>query len=120
MKKQKYYVVWKGRRSGVFNSWEACSAQVTGYVGAEYKSFDSLAEAESAYRGSYSQYAGKASSAAAQRKMAFSKPETPSISVDAACSGVPGPLEWRGVETQTGKGLFKMGPYPDGTNNIGE
>ena len=59
MAKQKYYVVWKGRRNGVFNSWEACSAQVTGFTGAEYKSFDSLAAAEAAYRGAYSQFAGK-------------------------------------------------------------
>ncbi len=119
MSKQKYYVVWKGRRTGVFNSWEACSAQVSGYPGAEYKSFDSLSAAENAFRGEYAAYMGKPASAG-QWKMALTKPEIPSLSVDAACSGVPGPVEWRGVETESGKQLFKSGPYPDGTNNVGE
>jgi len=120
MVKQKYYVVWKGRRSGVFNSWEACSAQVTGYTGAEYKSFDSLVAAESAYRGVYHEFVGKTTGSLRQWKMALEKPVLPSISVDAACSGAPGPLEWRGVETGTGKQVFKLGPYQDGTNNVGE
>jgi ribonuclease HI len=119
MAKQKFYVVWKGRRTGVFNSWEACSAQVSGYAGAEYKSFDNLSAAESAFRGAYAAFKGKPASAG-QWKMALTKPEIPSISVDAACSGVPGPVEWRGVETESGQQLFKFGPYPDGTNNVGE
>ena len=119
MAKQKYYVVWKGRRNGVFTTWEACSAQVSGFTGAEYKSFDSLAAAETAYRGAYCQFAGKPASAG-QWKMALTKPQLPSISVDAACAGVPGPVEWRGVETGGGKQLFRLGPYRQGTNNVGE
>jgi ribonuclease HI len=119
MTKQKYYAVWKGRRTGVFSTWEACSAQVSGYPGAEYKSFDSLSAAESAFKGEYAAFKGKPASAG-QWKMSLLKPEIPSISVDAACAGVPGPVEWRGVETATGKQLFKAGPYPDGTNNVGE
>jgi ribonuclease HI len=67
----------------------------------------------------YAAFMGKPASAG-QWKMALTKPEIPSICVDAACAGVPGPVEWRGVETETGKQLFKFGPYPDGTNNVGE
>ncbi len=119
MAKQKYYVVWKGRRSGVFNTWEACSAQVSGFTGAQYKAFDSQAAAEAAYRGAYDQFAGKPASAG-QWKMALTRPSLPSISVDAACAGVPGPVEWRGVETESGKQIFKLGPYTHGTNNVGE
>jgi ribonuclease HI len=119
MGKQKFYVVWKGRQRGIFNTWEACSAQVTGFTGAEYKSFDNLPAAEAAYRGAYSQFAGKPASAG-QWKMALTRPQLPSISVDAACAGVPGPVEWRGVETESGKPLFKFGPYAQGTNNVGE
>jgi ribonuclease HI len=119
MAKQKYYVVWKGRRTGVFTNWAECSAQVSGFAGAEYKSFDSLSAAESAFRGAYAAYKGKPASAS-QWKIALTKPEVPSISVDAACAGVPGPVEWRGVETESGKELFRFGPYPDGTNNVGE
>ncbi len=39
--------------------------------------------------------------------------------VDAACSGNPGPMEYRGVDLATGQQVFHYGPIP-GTNNIGE
>lgn len=45
---------------------------------------------------------------------------TESIAVDAACSGNPGPMEYRGVYVRTGQQLFKVGPMEGGTNNIGE
>ena len=35
----KYYAVKNGRKTGIFESWEACNAQVDGFSGAEYKSF---------------------------------------------------------------------------------
>ena len=121
MAKQKYYVVWKGRQRGIYNTWEACSIQVNGFVGAEYKAFDSLEAAQHALQGAYQDFVGKTNSpAVVQARMTLSKAVLPSISVDAACAGVPGPLEWRGVETASGRELFKAGPYPDGTNNIGE
>jgi len=40
--------------------------------------------------------------------------------VDAACSGNPGRMEYRGVDTKTKKQLFLQGPFKKGTNNIGE
>ena len=42
------------------------------------------------------------------------------VCVDASCRGNPGPVEYQGVDLQTGKVLFHSGPYKDGTNNIGE
>ncbi len=42
------------------------------------------------------------------------------MAVDAACSGNPGKMEYRGVQAWDGKEIFRKGPYPDGTNNIGE
>lgn len=39
--------------------------------------------------------------------------------VDAACSGNPGPMEYRGVDLATGQMVFHFGPV-HGTNNIGE
>ena len=42
-----------------------------------------------------------------------------SIAVDAACSGNPGPMEYRGIDLATGQQLFHFGPM-HGTNNIGE
>jgi ribonuclease HI len=42
-----------------------------------------------------------------------------SISVDAACSGNPGEMEYQGVYTATGSQVF-IKKFPLGTNNIGE
>ena len=39
--------------------------------------------------------------------------------VDAACSGNPGPMEYKAVDLQTGYQVFHFGPIY-GTNNIGE
>lgn len=39
--------------------------------------------------------------------------------VDAACSGNPGPMEYQGIDLQTGECIFHFGPVY-GTNNIGE
>jgi ribonuclease HI len=119
MPKQKYYVVWKGRKTGVFTSWAECEKQVKGFVGAQYKAFESEAEAEAAYLANYDNYKGKASSSG-RWKTASIQPLLPSICVDAACSGSPGRLEYRGVNTETGKEIFRAGPYAEGTNNVGE
>src|SRR5512139_214878 len=101
-KSPKFYVVWKGRQTGLFRSWEECSAQVTGFVGAEFKAFDSLAAAEQAYAGQYDDYKGRSTATISQaRLMAVGKPITPSWAVDAACSNNPGILEYRGVDVAT-------------------
>jgi ribonuclease HI len=39
--------------------------------------------------------------------------------VDAACSGNPGPMEYRAIDLATGEQVFHFGPLK-GTNNIGE
>ena len=119
MSKQKFYVVWKGRKTGIFTSWADCEKQVKGYVGAEYKAFGSRAEAERALHSRYEDYRGKSSSLG-KWKHASVKPMLPSICVDAACDGSPGKTEYRGVLTETGEQIFHTGPYADGTNNIGE
>lgn len=41
------------------------------------------------------------------------------LCVDGACSGNPGPMEYRAVHIPSGKEVFKYGPIT-GTNNIGE
>jgi len=119
MAKQKFYVVWKGRKPGIYTSWPATEKQVKGFAGAEYKSFGSRAAAEVAFRGEYEEYKGKPGTSQ-QWLFAPIKPLLPSICVDAACSGSPGPLEYRGVLTENGEQIFHAGPFPDGTNNVGE
>ena len=119
MAKQKFYVVWKGVKPGVYDSWDECKRQVNNYEGALYKSFPSK------------ELAGKASQSGPWNYMGKNKTKSPalvsqsdfikdSLAVDAACSGNPGPMEYRGVYVATGKELFLKGPYQKGTNNVGE
>ena len=117
--KQKYYVVWKGRKPGIFTSWAECEKQVKGFTAAQYKSFESLKEAEAAYQSEYKMFKGKPSTQGKWREASV-KPILPSICVDAACSGAPGKLEYRGVYTESEEEIFRFGPFPDGTNNVGE
>ena len=42
----KVYAVRKGRQTGLFETWNECRAQVSGFPGAEYKSFQSYEEVE--------------------------------------------------------------------------
>lgn len=124
MKKQKYYVVWAGVTPGIYKSWTDCQLQTKGYEGAKFKSFDTREEAEEAF----------ASSPADYLRPAGVKPTTPppadadklpeavipnSLAVDAACSGNPGQMEYRGVHVASQQEVFHFGPVY-GTNNIGE
>lgn len=122
MASKKYYVVWSGRKTGIYESWAECEAQTKGFQGAKFKSFPSLEEAKKAFAAGYA----KTGTSAPKKKTTSSKTETGttnidvnSISVDAACSGNPGMMEYRGVHTQTGETIFHYGPVL-GTNNIGE
>ncbi|WP_207634124.1 ribonuclease H [Halalkalibacter urbisdiaboli] len=119
---KKYYVVWNGRKKGIFTSWAECEAQVKGYAGAKFKSFPSEAEAKAAF-------AGGGVSAKGPKNKAKSKPIIESatdeviwdsISVDVGCRGNPGIVEYKGVHTKTGEVLFAHDEIHIGTNNMGE
>jgi ribonuclease HI len=123
MAKQKFYVVWKGIKPGIYGSWDECERNIKGYQGAKYKSFPSLHAAEQAFKGNYEDYAGKDINIAFTLdglKENMPKPIIPSLSVDAACNTVTGDMEYRGVETHTGREIFRQGPHKNGTNNVGE
>ena len=119
MGKKRYYVVWSGLTPGVYNTWEEWQAQIKGVKQALYKSFATLDEAQRAYNSSPHQYIGT------ERKEVASSAEIPQVvqrnalAVDAACSGNPGQMEYRGVYLATGEEIFHFGPIM-GTNNIGE
>ncbi|WP_010136104.1 ribonuclease H1 domain-containing protein [Ochrovirga pacifica] len=122
-KNKKYYVVWSGKIPGVYGNWNDCKKSIDGFPGAEYKSFTSKEEAEIAYTRSYLDYKGVNTKKPVVDKELLAKigePNLHSIAVDAACSGNPGLMEYRGVDTQTHKQLFIQGPFKEGTNNIGE
>lgn len=46
MSKIKFYAVKKGKKIGIYNTWNDCKEQVNGFSGAEYKSFETLNEAK--------------------------------------------------------------------------
>jgi len=122
-KKRKYYTVWKGHHTGVFETWDDCEAQIKNFQGAQYKAFETFEEAKTALKGKYKDYIVKGKikailSDAQLRKIG--QPNLNSIAVDAAVSGNPGKMEYRGVDTKTKKELFRKGPFEEGTNNIGE
>ena len=123
MSKKKFYVVWNGRKKGIFTSWNVCKKQIDGFEGAQYKSFTDLNEAEIASTKKYEEYIGKNTkkpTLSSTEKAKYGKPNLESISVDAACSGNPGKMEYRGVLTHNKQEIFKKGPFKKGTNNIGE
>ena len=121
---KKYYTVWRGNETGVFSSWAQCRKAVDGFQGAIYKSFPTEEAAWEAFEGNYADYVGKekkhVSKLSAAELEAIGKPNLDSISVDAACNSTNGQMEYQGVETKSGARLFKMGPFPKGSNNIGE
>lgn len=125
--KNNFFVVWDGKTPGIYDSWEKCKQQIHGYAGAKYKGFESHNEAVEAYNSPYWEYVGKNavrkphSSPDAPALIArFGMPDMESLSVDAACSGNPGLMEYRGVYTRTGQEIFRKGPFKQGTNNVGE
>ena len=119
--KNKYYTVWVGRQIGVFGSWDECRQQVEGFQGAKYKGFPTREQAEAAFKDGP---AVKTDENPPQNWQSLPdgapKPITNAIAVDAACSGNPGKMEYRGVFVETGTELFKSPVFEGGTNNIGE
>ena len=120
MPKKSYYVVWKGLTPGIFESWKECEAQIKGIQGAIYKAFPTTEEARKAFDDDWRKYIGKNPVKKIKKAPGAKVPVLESWSVDAACSGNPGKLEYRGVETATRNEIFHKGVFPLGTVNIGE
>ncbi|MCG7551551.1 ribonuclease H family protein [Pseudoalteromonas sp. Of7M-16] len=129
---KKYYVVWKGRETGIFTTWAKCQSLVDGFAGAKFKSFPTLEEAELAF-GKKSQLK---ESQARKTASKYSKPKPQPLSqmqidampynvkifTDGACEPNPG-------EAGTGLAVYEnnqlsalwYGLYqPVGTNNTAE
>jgi len=121
-KAPKFYVVWKGHQPGVYDTWAECQQQIQNYPGALYKSFDSKVAAVKASREKAHLHIGADPKPAAGKsaKLFVGTPIADSIAVDAAWNTASGAMEYQGVHATTKQLLFHQGPYPDGTNNIGE
>jgi len=119
--KKKFYVVWVGVNPGIYDNWADCQLQIKGFPAAKYKSYKTLEEAEMAYSGSFDEEIGSGEKKPKANRIDYTEiVEKNSISVDAACSGNPGDVEYQGVDTLSKDLIFHQGPFKKGTNNIGE
>lgn len=121
--KNKFYTVWNGRKVGVFSTWDECRLQVEGFHGARYKGFSDRQSAENAFKSGYEASKDEQKNIAERLNDLpenTPKPNISYIAVDAACSGNPGKMEYRGVYVETGAEIFKSPVFEGGTNNIGE
>ena len=123
---KKYYVVWSGRRTGVFDDWETTRQLVDGHPGARYKSFPTLAEAQNAFRAGATELPRRkaAKRAVAGEDLATEKDEKTDtvIFCDGACEPNPGKAG-SGMAVYRDDKLSELwyGLYtPVGTNNIAE
>src|SRR5690606_27875206 len=123
-KKQMYYVVWSGHYPGIYTNWEEAKKQIIGAVKPIYKTFGSKELAERAFDEGPEKYKSrgfkKTRDLTDEEKARIGDPLELSLCVDAACNGKTGAFEYRGVWTYSEEEVFKVGPFPDGSNNIGE
>jgi ribonuclease HI len=110
MAKRKFYVVWQGIRPGVYSSWDDCKAQVSGVENARYKSFETREEAEAAFNDNPWKHLGKTGTKPRKPPLTKATYILESIAVDAACSGNPGLMEYRGSSWPTVWRSFMSAP----------
>lgn len=115
-------MVWRGHTPGVYDTWEECYRQVNQFAGAVYRSFPTRELAETAYADESGKYIGANPKKIVpeEQKLLVGSPVARSICVDASLQKTTGLMEYRGVDARTGKEIFRGGPYPEATNNLGE
>jgi ribonuclease HI len=121
---QKFYVVWAGRKTGVFTDWATTQQYVDKFPGARFKSFGSRAEAEQAFRAGKPAYTRTATKSAAGSAPAKVHTATTGLQIycDGACDPNPGKagsgiaVYRDGTLSQLWYGLYN----PNGTNNTAE
>lgn len=125
----KHYVVWIGKKPGVYDSWNETESQVKGFPGAKFKGFTSLQEAENAFINGTNPLTAKSNSVNNTLVQSVTKEDkkanAPSgfyLTVDAAYSHATKVLEWRGVLVRNNdeKEVFRSRAYQGGSANVGE
>lgn len=113
MPKNRFYVVWRGRQTGIFNSWDECKQQIDGYPGAQYRAYPDWEQAHEAHlKGYWKNVADKI-------EQADEEVEQDSVTVDVRINE-NGRLQYFGFHTTTGQLLFSSPVYEDGNNNVGQ
>ena len=117
---KKFYVVRKWKKIWIFDSRNECKESVNWFSDAKYKWFSSIEDAEIALKDWWEKYYEVKK---APKKVEIKNEDIPffaeSIAVDAACSGNPGEMEYRGIDLQTWNEIFHE-KFKIWTNNIGE
>ena len=117
---KKFYVVRKWKKIWIFDSRNECKDSVNWFSGAKYKWFSNREEAEIALQEWWEKHYEVKKT---EKKDVVKNEDIPffaeSIAVDAACSGNPWEMEYRGVDLQTWKEIFHE-KFVIWTNNIGE
>jgi ribonuclease HI len=123
---KKFYVVWAGRKTGVFTDWATTQQQVDKFPGARFKSFPSRIEADQAFQAGRPASAGTRSATAKGAVSAGAQVPTATaglqIYCDGACEPNPGnagsgiAVYRDGRPMQLWYGLHN----PNGTNNTAE
>lgn len=124
---KKFYVVWAGRQTGVFTDWATTQRHVHGFPAARFKSFESRAEAEEAFKAGTPSSAGRRSApaaAAVASETHVPPADTDGVHIycDGACDPNPGHAGSGIVVYHDGE-LIELwyGLYnPNGTNNTAE
>lgn len=129
----KFYVVFIGKRTGIFDTWEECKEYVNGFKGAIYKSFKSIEEAEEAFENYFNETSLPVNINEKNIKIINNDKNnsnfTTAITIDGACSGNPGIGEYQGVKIsgdlknmviKEKEKCIKSKIYPKTTNNIME
>lgn len=122
-KKIKFYVVLKGHKPGIYESWPDAQAQTVKFSGPIFKSFESKLEAEKAWKNK--RFEGNSKNEKPEgfgkrnRMVASPRPTGAFLVVDAACSGSPGPTEYQGFFFPNRVSIFHMN-IGLANNNIGE
>lgn len=122
---KKVYAVKVGKNPGIYDAWDLCQKQISGFPGAVYKGFANTAEAKAWMLEPHKPFSPKTPPEMEGRKLVklggLARNHLPgSWAVDAACQGNPGLMEYRGVDIDAKTELFHLGPLKNGTNNIGE
>lgn len=122
--KTRYYVVWRGHQPGIYKRWGEAQKQIAGFPHPIFKTFGSKTLAEKAFKEDPEKYKEgdfkKTKDLSEAELKQIGKPVELSLTVDAACNAKTGQFEYRGVWNHSRDEVFRVGPYPKGSNNIGE
>lgn len=111
-----YYVVWVGRKPGIYARWDDAELQVQGFPGAKFKKIrGGIVDAENAFKAGYEAFYKNAP----KQPVSRIKPRS-GIAVDGSYSMKDNIGEFRGVDLETGEQIFRESGFTETTNNVME